>query len=90
VPVPLADLQGHEAHHPEADHLRVDLGAEALDRAAGDQFVQSRLHGAAGDGEATGEFQHADARFRAEQFDQSRVEPIELHRLHSHSGKVPY
>ena len=54
VPVPLADLQGDERCHAEADRGGRDLRAEAPDRAPRDQLVQPGLHRAPGHRAAAG------------------------------------
>ena len=63
-----------------------DLRAEALDHAPLDQLVQPGLHGAPGHAEPPGALQHPDPRLLGEQFDQPRVQRVELYILLSIHG----
>ncbi len=90
VPVPLADLQGDEAGHAEADRGRVDVRAEAADRAPADQLVQPGLDRAAGHREPAGQFQHTDPGLGVQQRQQPDVKRIEMDILFSHSDCRPY
>src|SRR4051794_13962573 len=51
VEPPLVDLEPHEREDPEAEGVRIDLGAEACDDAALEQLVEARADRAARDAE---------------------------------------
>ena len=65
----LADLEGQERHHREAERLRGEVRAPAGHDPGRGQSVEPGLHRAAGHTEATARLQDADARLRGEEFD---------------------
>src|SRR4051794_17125497 len=86
VEPPLVDLEPDEREDPEAEGVRIDLGAEAGDDAALEQLVEARAHGSARDAELPRDLQQPDARLFIEQFDQLRVQFVDHPGHFAHFG----